>query len=129
MKSNQMDMNKEEGRPRPDLPSLPQERHVWRMPEFPPLSPRSVPTNFDVSSEPELIQGNILRDEPFRSGRNRSISALVQKLVQRSQGRGVGNIPKPLAGGYELLLKPQELSGSGEDHRALRKMDPILLQI
>ncbi|MBW0548447.1 hypothetical protein O181_088162 [Austropuccinia psidii MF-1] len=52
----------------------------------------------------------------------------VQKLVQSSQRRGVGNMPKPLAGGHELLLTHQELSGSGEDHRTLRRMEPPVLQ-
>ncbi|MBW0542371.1 hypothetical protein O181_082086 [Austropuccinia psidii MF-1] len=52
----------------------------------------------------------------------------IQKLVQRSQRRGVGNMPKPLAGGHELLLTHQELSGSGEDHRTLRRLEPIVLQ-
>ncbi|MBW0590879.1 hypothetical protein O181_130594 [Austropuccinia psidii MF-1] len=37
-------------------------------------------------------------------------------------------MPKPLAGGYELLLTHQELSGSGEDHRALRRLEPAVLQ-
>ncbi|MBW0566909.1 hypothetical protein O181_106624 [Austropuccinia psidii MF-1] len=37
-------------------------------------------------------------------------------------------MPKPLAGGHELLLTHQELSGSGDDHRALRRVDPIFLQ-
>ncbi|MBW0572541.1 hypothetical protein O181_112256 [Austropuccinia psidii MF-1] len=53
----------------------------------------------------------------------------LQKLVQRSQRRGVGNILKPLAGGHELLLTHQELFGSGEDHRALRRLEPIFLKI
>ncbi|MBW0593070.1 hypothetical protein O181_132785 [Austropuccinia psidii MF-1] len=35
---------------------------------------------------------------------------------------------KPLAGGHELLLTHQELSGSGEDHRALKRFQPIFLQ-
>ncbi|MBW0486130.1 hypothetical protein O181_025845 [Austropuccinia psidii MF-1] len=35
---------------------------------------------------------------------------------------------KPLAGGYELLLTHQHLSGSGEDHRDLRRMELIVLQ-
>ncbi|MBW0549478.1 hypothetical protein O181_089193 [Austropuccinia psidii MF-1] len=35
---------------------------------------------------------------------------------------------KPLAGGHELLLTHQELSGSGEDHTALRRLEPIGLQ-
>ncbi|MBW0567099.1 hypothetical protein O181_106814 [Austropuccinia psidii MF-1] len=52
----------------------------------------------------------------------------IQKLVQRSQRRGVGNMPKPLAGGHELLLTHQEVSESGEDHRALRRLEPIVLQ-
>ncbi|MBW0594224.1 hypothetical protein O181_133939 [Austropuccinia psidii MF-1] len=93
-----------------------------------PHSPKSFPTTFDVSSETELIQGNILRDEQFSSGSHGNISVPVQKLEQRSQGRVVGNIPKPLAGGHELLLTHQEISGSGEDHRTIRRVDPIVLQ-
>ncbi|MBW0478848.1 hypothetical protein O181_018563 [Austropuccinia psidii MF-1] len=93
IQSNQMDLDREEARPNPDMASLPQERHVWRIPEFPPIP--QVP---------------------------------VQRLVQRSQRRGVVNIPKPLAGGHELLLTHQELSRSGEDHRALRRMEPIVLK-
>ncbi|MBW0460620.1 hypothetical protein O181_000335 [Austropuccinia psidii MF-1] len=52
----------------------------------------------------------------------------MQKLVQRSKRRGVGNIPKPLERGHELLLTHHELSGSGEEHRALRRVEPIVLQ-
>ncbi|MBW0578957.1 hypothetical protein O181_118672 [Austropuccinia psidii MF-1] len=37
-------------------------------------------------------------------------------------------MPKPLAGGHELLLTHQELSGSGEDHRTPRWLEPIVLQ-
>ncbi|MBW0513852.1 hypothetical protein O181_053567 [Austropuccinia psidii MF-1] len=37
-------------------------------------------------------------------------------------------MPKPLAGEYELLLTHQELSASGEDHRTLMRMEPIVLQ-
>ncbi|MBW0565991.1 hypothetical protein O181_105706 [Austropuccinia psidii MF-1] len=56
-------------------------------------SPRSVPKDFDVNSESELINGN-----------------------------------KLLAGGHELLITHQELCGSGEDHRTLRRLEPIVLQ-
>ncbi|MBW0555022.1 hypothetical protein O181_094737 [Austropuccinia psidii MF-1] len=52
----------------------------------------------------------------------------VQKLVQSSQRRGVGNMPKPLSGGHELLLTHQELSGSGEDHRTPRMVEHTALQ-
>ncbi|MBW0533708.1 hypothetical protein O181_073423 [Austropuccinia psidii MF-1] len=52
----------------------------------------------------------------------------IQKLVQSSQRRGVGNMPKPLAGGHELLLTYQKLSASGEDNRTLRRLKPIVLQ-
>ncbi|MBW0579762.1 hypothetical protein O181_119477 [Austropuccinia psidii MF-1] len=86
IQSNQIDVDKEEARPNPEVSNLPQERHIWRMPELPPF-PKS------------------------------------------SQRRGVGKIPKPLEGGHELLLTHQELSGSGEDHRALRSLEPIVLQI
>ncbi|MBW0493328.1 hypothetical protein O181_033043 [Austropuccinia psidii MF-1] len=92
-----------------------------------PHSPRSSPTNFDVNSESELIHDNISRAEPFSSVRNRKLLIPIQKLVQRSQ-RGVGNIPKPLAGGHELLLTHQELSGLGEDHRTLRRVEPTVSQ-
>ncbi|MBW0556807.1 hypothetical protein O181_096522 [Austropuccinia psidii MF-1] len=101
IQSNQMDVDKEEARPNSEVPNIPQERHIWRMPELPPIP-----------------QGGI----------NRNISIPIQKLVQRSQRRVVGNMPKPLAGGHELLLTHQELFGSGEDHRALRRLEPIVLQ-
>ncbi|MBW0512629.1 hypothetical protein O181_052344 [Austropuccinia psidii MF-1] len=93
-----------------------------------PHSPRSVPTNFDVSSEPELIEGNILRAAPFPIGSHKNISVQIQKLFHSSKRRGVGNMPKPLVGGHELLLTHQELCGSGEDHRAVRRVEPIVLQ-
>ncbi|MBW0498380.1 hypothetical protein O181_038095 [Austropuccinia psidii MF-1] len=68
------------------------------------------------------------RAEPLPSGSHRNISVPIQKLVYSSKGRGVGNIPKPLAGGHELLHTHQELSGSGEDHRTLRRLKLIVLQ-
>ncbi|MBW0581092.1 hypothetical protein O181_120807 [Austropuccinia psidii MF-1] len=93
-----------------------------------PHSPRSVPTTFDMNSESGLIHDNILRAEPLSSGRNGNLSIPIQKLVQRIQRRGMGNMPKPLVGGHELLLTHQELSGSGEDHRTLRRLEPIVFQ-
>ncbi|MBW0503588.1 hypothetical protein O181_043303 [Austropuccinia psidii MF-1] len=38
-------------------------------------------------------------------------------------------MPKPFTGSHELLLTHQELSGSGENHRTLRRMEAIFLQI
>ncbi|MBW0484763.1 hypothetical protein O181_024478 [Austropuccinia psidii MF-1] len=106
IKFNQMDAEREKARPGPDLESLPQERHVVRMPELPPF-----PKGWTISS-----------------GSHRNIPVQVQNLVKIRQGRGVGNMPKPLEGGHELLLTHQELSGSGEYHRALGRMEPIVLQ-
>ncbi|MBW0569189.1 hypothetical protein O181_108904 [Austropuccinia psidii MF-1] len=37
IQSNQMDVDKEEARPNPKVSNLPQERHIWRMPELPPI--------------------------------------------------------------------------------------------
>ncbi|MBW0557328.1 hypothetical protein O181_097043 [Austropuccinia psidii MF-1] len=37
-------------------------------------------------------------------------------------------MPKPLIGGHELLLTHQELSGSGEDNRTLRRVEPNFFQ-
>ncbi|MBW0483006.1 hypothetical protein O181_022721 [Austropuccinia psidii MF-1] len=90
--------------------------------------PRSVPTSFDMNSEPELIEVTVSRAEPLSSGSHRNISVPIQKFVQRIKQRGVGNIPKPLAGVHKLLLTHQELSGSAEDHRTLSRVDPIFLQ-
>ncbi|MBW0478838.1 hypothetical protein O181_018553 [Austropuccinia psidii MF-1] len=81
-----------------------------------------------MNCEPELIEGNILRAGPYPSGRNRNISVPIQTLVKSRKRRGVGNMPKPLALGNELLLTHQEISGSGEDHRALRRVKPTVLQ-
>ncbi|MBW0552560.1 hypothetical protein O181_092275 [Austropuccinia psidii MF-1] len=93
-----------------------------------PHSPRSAPTNFDVSSESELVHDNISTAEPFSSGSNRDLSMSIQELIQSRQRGGVGNIPKPLAVGHKLLLTHQVLSGSGEYHRTLRRMEHIVLQ-
>ncbi|MBW0554241.1 hypothetical protein O181_093956 [Austropuccinia psidii MF-1] len=93
-----------------------------------PHLPRSEPTNFDVNSESELINNNISRVEPFASGKNRNLSIPIQELVQSSKREGVGNMAKPLTGGHELLLTHQDLSESGEYHRTLRRLDPIVFQ-
>ncbi|MBW0501565.1 hypothetical protein O181_041280 [Austropuccinia psidii MF-1] len=37
-------------------------------------------------------------------------------------------MPKSLTGGQEFLLTYHEISWSGEDHRTLRRMDPIVFQ-
>ncbi|MBW0477748.1 hypothetical protein O181_017463 [Austropuccinia psidii MF-1] len=93
-----------------------------------PSSPRSVTTTFYINSEPELYQGDFLRVEPLPSGINRNMSVPVQKLAQRSQGRGMVNLSKPLAGVHEHLLTNQELSKSEEDHRTIRRMDSLVLK-
>ncbi|MBW0465483.1 hypothetical protein O181_005198 [Austropuccinia psidii MF-1] len=98
------------------------------MPEFPPIPQGLHPTNFDVKFESELIDDNISKAGPFSSGRNINLSMPIQELVQSSQSGGVRNMPKPLAGGHELLLTHQELSGSVKDHRALKRMDPVFFQ-
>ncbi|MBW0573934.1 hypothetical protein O181_113649 [Austropuccinia psidii MF-1] len=122
IQSNQMDLDREAVRPEKGLPSLPQERHNF------PHSPRSVQKNFDVNSEPEIIEGNILRAEPLPSGSHGNISVPIKKIGSEKQKKRSGNMPKPFSGGQELLLTHQELSGSGEDHRTLRKVEPIVLQ-
>ncbi|MBW0529967.1 hypothetical protein O181_069682 [Austropuccinia psidii MF-1] len=106
IQSNQIHVEKEEERPGPDLMSLPQKRNVWRRPEFLPFP----------------------RNEPFTNENHRNISVPVQKMVQTSQGRGVGSMPKPLARDHGLLLTHQEISGLVEDHRAPRRVEPIVLQ-
>ncbi|MBW0564868.1 hypothetical protein O181_104583 [Austropuccinia psidii MF-1] len=48
IQSSQMDVDKEEARPNPEVPSLSQERHIWRMPELPPI-PQGL-NNFQVAA-------------------------------------------------------------------------------
>ncbi|MBW0590620.1 hypothetical protein O181_130335, partial [Austropuccinia psidii MF-1] len=43
-----MDVDKEEARPNPEVSILPQESHIWRMPEVPPF-PKS--NQMDVDKE------------------------------------------------------------------------------
>ncbi|MBW0504605.1 hypothetical protein O181_044320 [Austropuccinia psidii MF-1] len=90
-----------------------------------PHSPRSVPTSFDVSSEPELIQGNILRAEPFSSGSHRNISVPVQKLIQRSHRRGLGNMPKPFSGAMNSYLHNKSFLGQEKTIELLRGCSPL----
>ncbi|MBW0541395.1 hypothetical protein O181_081110 [Austropuccinia psidii MF-1] len=125
IQSNQMDVDKEEANPNPEVPSLPQERHIWRMPELPPHSPRSVPTNFDVNSEPELIHDNISTAEPFSSGSNRNILMPIQTLVQSSQRRGVRNMPKPLAGAMNSYLHIKSSLGQEKTIELLGGWSPL----
>ncbi|MBW0563660.1 hypothetical protein O181_103375 [Austropuccinia psidii MF-1] len=94
-----------------------------------PHSPRPVPTTFEINSEPELIQSDVLKVEKLLSGSNRNISVPAQKLVHSSQRGKVVNMPTPLEGGHKLLLIDQELSGSGEDHKNIGRLESIMLQI
>ncbi|MBW0460622.1 hypothetical protein O181_000337 [Austropuccinia psidii MF-1] len=93
-----------------------------------PPSLRSVPTASDINSEPDLIQGNVLRVKQFPSGTHRNKSVPLPKLVQRSQARGMENFLKPLEGDHELLFTHKELSGPGGDHRTLRGMESLVFQ-
>ncbi|MBW0565521.1 hypothetical protein O181_105236 [Austropuccinia psidii MF-1] len=100
IQSNQMDLDKEEARPGPDLVSPPQERHVWRILGFPPI-PQG------LCLQPLIPSTKTGTEQP----RKRS-----------------GKYAQAFGGGHELLLTHQELSGSGEDHRTLRRDEPIVLQ-
>ncbi|MBW0536689.1 hypothetical protein O181_076404 [Austropuccinia psidii MF-1] len=96
IQSHQMDVDKEETRPNLEVSNLPQERHIWRMPELPPFPKKSINANKKIGSgQPKK-----------RSGK-----------YAQAFGRA-----------HELLLTHQELSRSGEDHRTLRRLEPIVLQ-
>ncbi|MBW0502612.1 hypothetical protein O181_042327 [Austropuccinia psidii MF-1] len=90
-----------------------------------PHSPRSVPTNFDINSESGLIHDNISRAEPLSSGSNRNLSIPIQKLVQSSQGRGVGNMPKPLAGPMNSYLHIKSFLGQEKTIELLGGWRPL----
>ncbi|MBW0566735.1 hypothetical protein O181_106450 [Austropuccinia psidii MF-1] len=93
-----------------------------------PHSPMLVTASFDTNSEPEIIQGNALRVEPLTSKGHKNLSVPVNKLVQKSKGRGMENISCALAGGHELILTNPELSVSGEEHGALKRMESSFFQ-
>ncbi|MBW0582075.1 hypothetical protein O181_121790 [Austropuccinia psidii MF-1] len=93
-----------------------------------PHSPRSLPTKFDINSEPELIKGNVLRDKPFPSGSHRNISVPEQKIGIEQPRKRSGKYAQAFGRGYELLLKHQQHSGSREEHRTCRTMDSIFLK-
>ncbi|MBW0461168.1 hypothetical protein O181_000883 [Austropuccinia psidii MF-1] len=76
-----------------------------------PHSPRSVPTNFDVNSEPELIQGNILRAEPFPSGNHRNVSVPVHKPGAQQPRERNGKYFLAFGRGHELLLALKSFLG------------------
>ncbi|MBW0545518.1 hypothetical protein O181_085233 [Austropuccinia psidii MF-1] len=90
-----------------------------------PHFPRSVPTNFDVNSEPELIEGNVLRAEPLSSDSHRNISVPIQKLVQSRKRRGVGNMPQPLAGAMNSYLHKKSFMGQEKTIELLRGWSPL----
>ncbi|MBW0484993.1 hypothetical protein O181_024708 [Austropuccinia psidii MF-1] len=90
-----------------------------------PHYPQSVRTNFDVNSEPELIESNILRAEPFPSGINRNISVPIQKMVQRSKRIVVGNILKTLAGAMNSSLHIKSFLGQEKTIELLGGWRPL----
>ncbi|MBW0562028.1 hypothetical protein O181_101743 [Austropuccinia psidii MF-1] len=71
-------------RPSPEVASIPQERHIWRMLELPPF-PRSACTNFDVNSESELIHDSISSAEPISSAGNKYLPMPIQELVREAK--------------------------------------------
>ncbi|MBW0551941.1 hypothetical protein O181_091656 [Austropuccinia psidii MF-1] len=112
IQSNKMDLDKEEQIPGPDLTGLDQERHIWRMPDFPPF-PRSVPKTFEIDTEPELIQVNVFRVETIPSGSHRNIGQWISlswkdKVNNISTGlknQSLFSIPEEGTGNYLSLVK------------------------
>ncbi|MBW0565308.1 hypothetical protein O181_105023 [Austropuccinia psidii MF-1] len=119
-----MDVDRQDERPQPDKACLPQERTLWRMPDL-AHPPRCVPTSFEIDSKPALIQGNVLRAEPFLSGSHMNISITVQKMVQSSLERGVGNIPKPLEGDMNSFLHINRFLGQENTKELLGGWSPF----
>ncbi|MBW0566398.1 hypothetical protein O181_106113 [Austropuccinia psidii MF-1] len=99
IKSNQMDLEKEEALTETDVAGTPPERHILRMPDFllihQGLDKQPLKQNMNL----KLFQGL----NHFQVAAIEICQSQYKKLAQRSQGGRVGNIPKPLAWGYELL--------------------------
>ncbi|MBW0466179.1 hypothetical protein O181_005894 [Austropuccinia psidii MF-1] len=61
IQSNQVDLDKEEEITSPEVASLPQERHIWRFPELPPipqgLQPQTLMLTLSLNSFMIIFQG------------------------------------------------------------------------
>ncbi|MBW0470442.1 hypothetical protein O181_010157 [Austropuccinia psidii MF-1] len=98
-----MDQDKEEARPGPYLQGLLQERDIWRIPELPHFT-RYVSTTFDINSDPELIQGSILRVEPLPSGSHRNISFQVKNPYRAAKEEELEIFPSHWQGAMNFYL-------------------------
>ncbi|MBW0477118.1 hypothetical protein O181_016833 [Austropuccinia psidii MF-1] len=58
IQSNKMDVDKKEARPGSDLEIPPQERHVWRMPQLPPI-PQDLSTT-NINNQLKILKDHVL---------------------------------------------------------------------
>ncbi|MBW0470345.1 hypothetical protein O181_010060 [Austropuccinia psidii MF-1] len=89
---NKMDLGNEEARPSPDLAGLPQERNIWRIPEFPPITQEEIVGNDPSFGERRTICVHRTSEETERSqeqSRNgkkqRQFGKTLPERVQDSQ--------------------------------------------
>ncbi|MBW0548811.1 hypothetical protein O181_088526, partial [Austropuccinia psidii MF-1] len=120
IQSNQMDVDKEEARPNPEVPNLPQERHIWRMPELPPI-PQGKEEELEIC--PSVWKGDINSYLHIKSflGQEKTIDLLggwsrlsckdkpkgpqkktIGPKIHQGKGKGKANWHIPYPQGYRI---------------------------
>ncbi|MBW0490162.1 hypothetical protein O181_029877 [Austropuccinia psidii MF-1] len=121
IQSNQIDVDKEEARPAPDMESFPQERHVWRMPEFPPI-PQGEDHITLRRVEPTVLQRQGLKDK--------ELVGEPKSFIHRPKGgtENDSSLGERMPSGVYQLQKcpktsPKDLSRRREVPRTIKEME------
>ncbi|MBW0540142.1 hypothetical protein O181_079857 [Austropuccinia psidii MF-1] len=106
IQSNKLDGNKEEARPNPEVSNIPQERHIWRIPELPPI-PQDKKKDLEItpafetegpvastSSKPAL---EVFKDKPKGPQKKKK-----GPKNHKGKGKGKDNWHRPYPQGYRI---------------------------
>ncbi|MBW0554484.1 hypothetical protein O181_094199 [Austropuccinia psidii MF-1] len=119
IQSNQMDLDKEEARQNPEVSSLPQERHIWRKPELPPIpqeDPLASTSSRSVQRQAQRTSEETERSqEPSRQGQRQS--KLAQTLPTRVQDSQIGAISRGQCIQYGKDSHGVYSQGAGKDEK------------
>ncbi|MBW0589633.1 hypothetical protein O181_129348, partial [Austropuccinia psidii MF-1] len=113
IQSSQMDLEREEVRPEQALPRPPHERHIWRMPELPPI-PQDKKKELEVT--PEFEEGPVASTsfKPAPETSNEKLKGPQRKRKgpknHQGKGKGKGNWHRPYQEGYRIhKLEPRAM--------------------
>ncbi|MBW0564533.1 hypothetical protein O181_104248 [Austropuccinia psidii MF-1] len=114
---NQMDVDKDKAKPDPEVASLPQERHIWRMPEFPSFPKKFITANTRIAED----HRDLRRLEPIvlqRKGqKDKELAEKSKSFIHRPE-EGVGNDPsfgeRRPSGVYQLQTSSISVQGQAQ---------------